>query len=202
MTGPTILYGPLARTLIVTSVTCASVPRGLQSGAVTLRICLVTPFAWSQPHEMNEHVAGSRSAPRTRGQRRRARAVLALGDLLAGRRALQRGELDGVVAVARALPVSPPAVGLPVGVRANLALALRRGNFDVVHGFDPALPGLSYVALLESETLTAATFVDPERLGYPPRRTQRDRLLARIDTLLATSEEVAGRRALPRRLHA
>ena len=23
-----------------------------------LRICLVTPFAWSQPHDVNEHVAG------------------------------------------------------------------------------------------------------------------------------------------------
>ncbi len=38
-----------------------------------------------------------------------------------------------------------------------------------------------------------ATFVDPERLGFPPRRTHRDRLLARIDTLLATSDEVAAR---------
>jgi hypothetical protein len=25
---------------------------------VDLRICLVTPFAWSQPHDVNEHVAG------------------------------------------------------------------------------------------------------------------------------------------------
>ena len=23
-----------------------------------LRVCLVTPFAWSQPHDVNEHVAG------------------------------------------------------------------------------------------------------------------------------------------------
>ena len=23
-----------------------------------VRICLVTPFAWSQPHDVNEHVAG------------------------------------------------------------------------------------------------------------------------------------------------
>ena len=62
-----------------------------------------------------------------------------------------------------------------------------------MHGFDPGVPGLSYVALLEAETTTVATFVDPERLGFPPRRTHRDRLLARIDTLLATSDEVAAR---------
>ena len=115
-------------------------------------------------------------------------------DLLAGRRALQEGRLDGVVALARAVPVSPrSAVGIHVGVRANVATALRRGDFDVVHGFDPGVPGLSYVALLEAETTTVATFVDPERLSFPPRRNQRDRLLARIDTLLASSEEAAAR---------
>jgi len=162
---------------------------------VSLRICLVTPHAWSVPHDTNEHVAGIADALRARGH---AVVVLApslrSADLLDGRRALQRGELDGVVAVSRAVPVSPrAAVGIPVGVRANVALALRRGDFDVVHGFDPGIAGLSYVALLESEVTTAATFVDPDRLGYPPRRTQRDRLLARIDRLIATTEVVATR---------
>jgi glycosyltransferase involved in cell wall biosynthesis len=117
-------------------------------------------------------------------------------DLVAGRRALQEGRLQDVVALSRAVSVSPrSAVGIPVGVRANVATALRRGDFDVVHGFDPAMPGLSYVALLEAETTTAATFVDPERLGFPARRNHRDRLLARIDTLVATSDEVATRAA-------
>ena len=164
---------------------------------MSLRICLVTPHAWSVPHDTNEHVAGVADALRARGH---AVVVLAPSsrstELLAGRRALQTGELDGVVAISRAVPVSPrAAVGLPVGVRANVATALRRGDFDAVHGFDPALPGLSYVALLEARTTTAATFVDAERLGFPPRRNQRDRLLARIDQLLATSDDVAERAA-------
>jgi len=164
---------------------------------VPLRICLATPHAWSVPHDTNEHVAGVAEALRARGH---AVVVLApssrSADLLAGRRALQAGELDGVVVVSRAVPVSPrAAVGIPVGVRANVATALRRGDFDVVHGFDPAVPGVAYVALLEARTTTAATFVDPERLGFPPRRTQRDRLLARIDRLLATSDETARRAA-------
>jgi predicted metal-dependent phosphoesterase TrpH/glycosyltransferase involved in cell wall biosynthesis len=134
--------------------------------SVALRICLVTPHAWSVPHDTNEHVAGVAAALRERGH--------------------------DVVVLA---PSSRSAVGIPVGVRANVATALRRGDFDVVHGFDPAMPGLSYVALLESETTTAATFVDPERLGFPARRTHRDRLLARIDSLLATSDDVAERAA-------
>jgi predicted metal-dependent phosphoesterase TrpH/glycosyltransferase involved in cell wall biosynthesis len=164
---------------------------------VALRICLVTPHAWSVPHDTNEHVAGVADALRRRGH---TVVVLApssrSADLLAGRRALQRGSLDGVVALSRAVPVSPrAAVGTPIGVRASVATALRRGAFDVVHGFDPGVPGLSYVALLESESTTAATFVDPERLGFPPRRNQRDRLLARIDCLIATDTDVAARAA-------
>ena len=164
---------------------------------MTLRICLVTPHAWSVPHDTNEHVAGVADALRGRGH---SVVVLApssrSAELRAGRRALQSGRLDGIVAVSLAVPVSPrSAVGVPVGVRASVALALQRGGFDVVHGFDPAVAGLSYVALSESEATTVATFIDSERLGYPPRRNQRDRLLARIDRLLAPSDDVAVRAA-------
>ena len=113
-------------------------------------------------------------------------------ELQAGRRALARGELAEVVALGLAVPVSRrSSVGVPVGVRANLALALRSGAFDVVHGIDPGVPSLSYLALLEAKTLTVATFLSVDRLGYPTRRAQRDRLLARVDALLATSAAVA-----------
>jgi hypothetical protein len=164
---------------------------------VALRICLVTPHAWSVPYDTNEHVAGVAAALRERGH---TVVVLApssrSSDLVTGRRALQSGTLGDVVALSLAVPVSPrTAVGIPVGVRASVATALRRGDFDVVHGFDPAMPGLSYVALLESETTTAATFVDSERLGFPARRTHRDRLLARIDALIAVGDDVAARAA-------
>ena len=164
---------------------------------MSLRVCLVTPFSWSQPNEANEHVAGIAEA-----LRRRDHVVTVLApsgraaDLLAGRRALARGvpgdELGDVVALGRAVPISRHSrLGVPVGVRANLALALQRGGFDVVHAFEPGLPSLSYLALLEAETLTAATFLSTDRLGYPTRRTQREKLLARTDALLAVSTEVA-----------
>jgi hypothetical protein len=114
-------------------------------------------------------------------------------DLHAGRRALAMGRLDAdVIAVGPAVPVSRRSrMGVPVGVRANLALAIRTGGFDVVHGIEPGLPSLSYLALLDAETLTAATFLSPDRLVGPARRTRRDRLLRRVDALLATSEEAA-----------
>jgi predicted metal-dependent phosphoesterase TrpH/glycosyltransferase involved in cell wall biosynthesis len=160
---------------------------------VALRICLVTPFPWSKPHDVNEHVAGAASALRGLGH---DVTVLApsnrAADLLAGRRALQDGARRDVIALGPAVPISRRSkIGLPVGVRANLALALSLGDYDVVHGFEPGLPSLSYLALRDTRSLAVATFLSPERLGYPPGRTQRQRLLGRVDALLATSEAIS-----------
>jgi predicted metal-dependent phosphoesterase TrpH/glycosyltransferase involved in cell wall biosynthesis len=158
-----------------------------------VRVALVTPFAWSQPHDVNEHVDGL-----ARELRRKGHAVTVLApsnrarDLAAGRRALL-GDLEDaeLIALGPAVPISRRSrMGVPVGVRASLALALARGRFDVVHGFEPGLPSLSYLALRDSSALTAATFFSADRLGYPPGRAQRERLLGRIDALLATSEDV------------
>jgi predicted metal-dependent phosphoesterase TrpH/glycosyltransferase involved in cell wall biosynthesis len=159
-----------------------------------MRICLVTPFAWSQPHDVNEHVAGVADALRGLDH---TVTVLApsqrASDLLDGRRALDGGGTDAdVIALGPAFPVSRrSSVALPVGARANLSLALRHGDFDVVHGFEPGLPSLSYFALRDTPTLAVATFLSTKRLAYPTRRSQRARLLGRLDALLATSENVA-----------
>jgi predicted metal-dependent phosphoesterase TrpH/glycosyltransferase involved in cell wall biosynthesis len=158
-----------------------------------LRICLVTPFAWSRPHDVNEHVDGLAGGLRGLGH---TVTVLAPStratDLVAGRRALQNGAAAELIALGPALPISRRSqMGVPVGVRANLELALDRGDYDVVHGFEPGLPSLSYLALRDAHALTVATFLSPERLGYPPARAQRERLRARLDGLIATSTEVA-----------
>jgi hypothetical protein len=159
---------------------------------MSLRICFVTPFPWPQPHDVNEHVRGVSDALRRRGH---AVTVIAPStratDLHEGRRALQRRELGELVAIGAAVPTSlTDRIALPVGVRANLAAALAIGRFDVVHGVEPGLPSLSYAALLEAETLTAATFFSPERLTLA-RKNRRARLLARVDALLATSNAAA-----------
>ncbi|HEY4237499.1 MAG TPA: glycosyltransferase, partial [Gaiellaceae bacterium] len=159
-----------------------------------MRIALVTPFAWSQPHDVNEHVAGLAQELRRRGH---SVTVLAPSnrarDLATGRRALLGAfdEPPELIAIGPAVRISRRSrMGVPVGVRASLSLALARGRFDLVHGFEPGLPSLSYLALRDSSALTVATFFSPERLGYPPGRAQRERLMARVDALLATSEEV------------
>src|SRR4051794_4542821 len=82
-------------------------------------------------------------------------------------------------------------MGVPVGARAALTIALTRGGYDVVHGFEPGLPSLSYLALRHARTIAVASFFSAERLGYPPGKAQRERLLGRIDALIAASPEVA-----------
>src|SRR5881396_1000272 len=157
-----------------------------------LRICLVTPFAWSQPHDVNEHVAGVAAELRPLGH---SVTILASSnrarDLAAGRRALLDGLDAELVVLGPAVPISRRSrIGVPVGARANLSLALALGRFDVVHGFEPALPSLSYLALRDADALAVATFSSPNRLGYPPARSAREKLLGRIDALIALSEEV------------
>ena len=163
-----------------------------------LRVCLATPFAWSQPHPVNDHVAGT-----VEELTRRSHEVVVLApsnrasELSAGRRALRRlaregRPLEGVVAVGPALPVSARVrVGVPVGVQANLDFALGADRFDVVHGHEPGLPSLAYLALLGSRSFTVATFHTADHLSYPPGKKQRERLLARVDALTATGEDVA-----------
>ena len=160
-----------------------------------LRICMVTPFAWSQPHPVNEHVAAAADELRRRGH---DVVVLAPSnravELAAGRRALRRRgregtPLAGTVALGPAIPVSRRSrMGVPLGVRANLELALTADSFDVVHAHEPGLPSLSYLALRHARALTVATFHSPDRLTYPPGRQQRERLLARIDALTAVGD--------------
>ena len=157
---------------------------------------MVTPFAWSQPHPVNEHVKAASDELRRRGHEV---VVLAPSnravDLAQGRRALRRlgaqGEpLSGVVALGPAVPVSRKSrLGVPIGVRANLELALGADTFDVLHAHEPGLPSLSYLALRDSRAISVATFHSPERLAYPPGKKQRERLLSRIDGLTAVGEE-------------
>ena len=158
-----------------------------------MRVCLVTPFAWSAPHEVNDHVAGVAAELRKLGH---SVTVLAPSsraeDLRDGRRALA-GDADAeVIAVGRAVPISRrSSMGVPVGWRANLTVALSRGRYDIVHGFEPGLPSLSYLALRYASTISVASFFSAERLGYPPSKAQRERLLGRIDALVASSPEIA-----------
>jgi predicted metal-dependent phosphoesterase TrpH/glycosyltransferase involved in cell wall biosynthesis len=160
---------------------------------VLVKVCLVTPFSWSVPHEVNDHVAGVAAELRKLGHRVTVLAPSGkAADLREGRRSLADGAQADLIALGPSVPISRrTSMGVPVGSRASLTIALARGGYDVVHGFEPGLPSLSYLALRHARTISVASFFSPERLGYPPGKAQRERLLGRIDALLASSPEVA-----------
>jgi len=143
---------------------------------------------------VNEHVAGVAAELRKLGHSVTVFAPSGRArDLTAGRRALLEGRQEDVIAIAPTVAVAPgSSVGIPVGIRAALSFALGRLQFDVVHGFEPGIPSISYLALRDARALEVATFFSPDRLSYPPGKAQRDKLLSRVDALLATSPVVAG----------
>jgi predicted metal-dependent phosphoesterase TrpH/glycosyltransferase involved in cell wall biosynthesis len=174
-----------------------------------LKLCLASPFALAGTHPVAEHVRGVATALAARGHRV---TVLAPSSstraLRSGRRrlrALDGGDdealigLDGEplqVAVAPAVPLRQRGrrrgAGIPVGARANVAPAVGEGGFDIVHAFEPILPGVATSALRHSPGLTVATFHAPERaLHYPVRSGPLERYRARIDALIATSPAAA-----------
>jgi predicted metal-dependent phosphoesterase TrpH/glycosyltransferase involved in cell wall biosynthesis len=179
----------------------------------SLKLCLASPFALAGAHPVAEHVRGVATALAARGHRV---TVLAPSSstraLRSGRRrlrALDGGDdealiaLDGEplqVAVAPAVPLRQRGrrrgAGIPVGARANVALAVGQGGFDVVHAFEPILPGVATSALRHSPGLTVATFHAPERaLHYPVRSGPLERYRSRIDALIATSAAAAAQAA-------
>ena len=159
---------------------------------MALRICLVTPFAWSQPHEVNEHVAGVAQELRVLGH---AVTILAssnrAADLAAGRRALAQRVARRRASSSRSARRCRSRGAAAWACRSACARTSRarsaRAASTSSTASSPALPSLSYLALREAESLAVATFFSPERLVYPPGRAQREKLLGRIDVLLATS---------------
>ena len=187
------------------------VRRGLTAGAaMSLKLCLVCPYTLTGAHPVAEHVRGVATGLADRGHLVTVLAPSSSSHALrAGRRrlrALAGGDTDAVtaldgqplvVAVAPAVPLRQRGrrrgAGLPVAASANVALAVREGKFDIVHAHDPLRPGVATAALKHSQGLTAATFhatVEPT-LTYPVRTSSRERYLARIDALMATSEQAA-----------
>src|SRR5919199_1825774 len=136
---------------------------------------MVTPFASSLPHSVNDHVTAAADELRRRGH-----DVVLLApstrtrELAAGRRALRRlvreaRPLEGTVAIAPAVRVSRRSpIGLPVGVQASLELVLSADHFDVVHVHDPALPSLSYFAAPKARSPVVAAFHPPDRRAGSP----------------------------------
>jgi len=139
-TQPLVFCAPLRRRRRLSK--DSSGTTGLHSQPVAMRICLVTPFSWSQHHPVNENVAGIAAALRKRGHHV---TVLAPSNRAAVSRrptALERGEDANFIAVGTAIPVTRRStLGIPVAF-GHLALGSREGTLDIVHGFEPGFRAL------------------------------------------------------------
>lgn len=134
---------------------------------MTLKLCLVCPYTLTGSHPVAEHVRGVATSLAANGELVTVLAPSSSSHALrAGRRrlrALANGDTDAVtaldgeplvVAVAPAVPLRQRGrrrgAGLPVAASANVALAVREGQFDIVHAHDPLRPGVATAALKHS----------------------------------------------------
>ena len=143
-----------------------------------LRICLVTPFSWSQPHDVNEHVAGVADELRERGH---SVTVLApsnrAADLRAGRRALRDGADAPLIALG---PPCRSRGGAGSACRSASARTWPRARRGDSTSSTASSPGCRASRTSRSGTRArsrVASFFSPERLGYPPAKAQREKLL-------------------------
>ena len=154
----------------------------------------MTPFAWSQPHDVNEHVAGIARelralghvvtvlAPSGRSARPDRRATGARARRGRRRDRDRRGRAD-----------LPALESRRAGRRAGERRASRSRTAASTSstGSSRACPASRTWHCATRRRSAIATFFSPERLGFPPRRALREKLLARLDSLLATSEPTA-----------
>ncbi|MBC7644338.1 MAG: PHP domain-containing protein [Thermoleophilia bacterium] len=159
------------------------------------RIALVTPYAWSSPHPVNDHIAELATGlceraqageptpevvviaptldPRARRTTRRALHAIARGDDVAGvlladdLLAAQPGEGRRTE---NTLEFPLLALGFSLGqanvsLRASLRLLMQRGDFDLVHVHDPLASGLTRYVVRHWPGLTVATFHERPAAG-------------------------------------
>ena len=173
-----------------------------------LSICLISPYVLGGSHPVAEHVRQTATGLAGRGHKVTVLAPSSSRQALrAGRRrfrSLAGGDAEAVqalpgeplaIAVGPAVPLGQRrgGVGIPVASRANVAMAVTEGGFDVIDAHEPHVPGIASSAVKHSTTLTAATFhTAVERaLVAPLRGSSRERRRANIDALIATGERAA-----------
>ena len=94
---------------------------------MALRICLVTPFAWSQPHDVNEHVAGIARELRALGHAVTIIASSNRASELAAGRIDAKAALDRVIDRVIDRQIGP---GAPAAVREKVRAALESAVAD------------------------------------------------------------------------
>ncbi len=151
-----------------------------------MRVAVVSPYSWSHPGGVNNHIEGLSRVLADRGHR----VTVVAPD---------SGRTPPGVAFAsagRSLPVpangSVARVALAPGTSARTAGLMRSGRFDVVHVHEPLVPFVSTAAVLNSPCRVVGTFHaagEGRNLLYAAARLMFTRVRGRLDRLVAVSDE-------------
>jgi phosphatidylinositol alpha-mannosyltransferase len=148
-----------------------------------VKVGIVCPYDWSYPGGVRSHVLGLAEAlPAASGGRWSAEIV-----------APATQPEPGIWAAGRTLPVpangSVARIAFGPGARRRLEGRLSRGDLDLLHLHEPAIPSLSLLALMGARLPVVATFhASAERsLGYAAARPVLTRFVERIDVRIAVS---------------
>jgi phosphatidylinositol alpha-mannosyltransferase len=148
-----------------------------------VKVGIVCPYDWRHPGGVRSHILGLAEAlPDASGGRWSAEII-----------APAPHPQPGIWAAGRTLPVpangSVARIAFGPGARRRLGERLSRGDLDVLHLHEPAIPSLSLLALMGARLPVVATFhASAERsLGYAAARPFLRRFVERIDVRIAVS---------------
>ncbi len=149
-----------------------------------MKVGFVCPYDWSYPGGVRSHILGLAGAlPEVTG-----------GEVTAEIIAPATFAEPGIWAAGRTIGVpangSVARICFTPGARRRLAGRLARGDLDLLHLHEPAIPSLSLLALGSARLPVVATFhaSATRSLGYAAARPFLRRLVARIDVRIAVSE--------------
>lgn len=148
-----------------------------------MNVGIVCPYDWSYPGGVRSHILGLAAAlPEASG-----------GSVHVEILAPASGEEPGIWAAGRTVGI--PANGSVArlcfgpGPARRVAARLRRGDLDILHLHEPAIPSISLLALWEADVPVVATFhAAAERSGgYGIARPLLSHLLGKVDVRIAVS---------------
>ncbi len=151
-----------------------------------MKIALVSPYDYTHPGGVSEHIAHLRTEFQSGGH-----------DVTVLAPRSRKGGLtvsDGFVGVGRtvSLPGNGSTVRLTFDVTLYAAVKqmMRRENFDVVHVHEPLVPALPYMVLLNSSAVNVATFhaSGSSSAWYKALKPYMNILMSRLDARIAVSE--------------
>ncbi len=156
-----------------------------------MKVGIVTPYSWSHPGGVNEHIKGLYRKLREFGHT--ARIIAPVSGKSAPEAGLQVDPED-LLFVGRTFPVPANAstanIAFGPGIAGRMGSILEDEGFDLLHLHEPLIPSVSMIALLKSPCANVATFHaarEAGSAGYRLARPLLTRFLQRVDGRIAVS---------------